>query len=381
MEPIRVAQIMGKMLYGGTESVVMNYYRHIDRTKVQFDFVADSDSVMPIPRKDEIESLGGRVFIVPPYQRLHEYIPALVKLFKEQNYQIVHAHLNTINVFSMYAAKKAGVPVRISHSHSTAGKGETKKNILKYMLRPFAKIYPTHYAACSRLAGEWLFGKKAMEQGKVTIFNNAIELDKFRFDENVRKEVREELGIGDDKFVIGHVGRFCYQKNQDFLIDIFEEVYKQNPNAMLLMVGEGEDLQRIKERVENLGGGVQILGNRNDVDRLYQAMDIFVFPSRYEGLGLVAVEAQVSGLKVVASSMVPSEAKINSNVDFIDLNEDVDKWVNAVIKENLRRDNRCMSEDYDIIQQALKLQNYYRGVFDEHKERNTEKHLVLGQSQ
>lgn len=254
MEPIRVAQVMGKMLYGGTESVIMNYYRYIDRSKIQFDFIADSDSVMPIPRKDEIESLGGRVFIVPPYQRLHEYIPALVRLFKEQNYQIVHAHLNTINIFPMYAAKKAGVPVRISHNHSTAGKGETKKNILKYTLRPFAKIYPTHYAACSRLAGEWLFGKKAMEQGKVTIFNNAIELDKFRYNEQVRKEVRKELGISDDKFVIGHVGRVCYQKNQDFLIDIFEKVYEQNPNAILLMVGEGEDLERIKERVRNLGG-------------------------------------------------------------------------------------------------------------------------------
>lgn len=380
MEPIRVAQIMGKMLYGGTESVVMNYYRHIDRTKVQFDFIADSDSVMPIPRKDEIESLGGRIFIVPPYQKLHEYIPALVKLFKDQNYQIVHAHLNTINVFPMYAAKKAGVPVRISHSHSTAGKGEIKKNIFKYMLRPFAKTYPTHYAACSRLAGEWLFGKKAMEQGKVTIFNNAIELDKFRFDEQVRKEVREELGIDENKFVIGHVGRFCYQKNQDFLIDVFKEVYKQNPNAMLLMVGEGEDLERIKERVKNLGG-VQILGNRNDVARLYQAIDVFVFPSRYEGLGLAAVEAQISGLKVVASSMVPSEVKINDNVDFIDLNKDLGEWVTAVIKENMRCDNRCSSEDYDIIQQALKLQNYYRGVFDEHKQRNPRKYIVLRKSQ
>lgn len=254
MEPIRVAQVMGKMLFGGTESVVMNYYRHIDRTKVQFDFIADSDSKMPIPRKEEIERFGGRIFIVPPYQRIHEYIPALIKLFREQKYQIVHAHISTLNVFPLYAAKRAGVPVRISHSHTTAAKGEWRKNILKYSLRPFAKVYATHYAACSEMAGKWLFGKKTMGHGEVTILHNAIELDKYKYDENVRKEVRKELGLDEDKFVIGHVGRFCYQKNQDFLIDVFEEVYKRNPNAVLLMVGDGEDLPRIKERVKNLKG-------------------------------------------------------------------------------------------------------------------------------
>lgn len=253
MEPIRVAQVMGKMLFGGTESVVMNYYRHIDRTKVQFDFIADSDSRMPIPRQDEIERLGGRVFIVPPYQKLHEYIPALVRLFREQDYQIVHAHISTLNVFPLYAAKKAGVPVRISHSHTTAARGEWKKNILKYSLRPFAKTYATHYVACSKLAGEWLFGKKAMEQGKVTIFHNAIELDRYRYDERIRKGVRKELGIDDDKFVIGHVGRFCYQKNQEFLLDVFAEVQKQNPDAVLLLVGDGSDRKKIEEKARQLG--------------------------------------------------------------------------------------------------------------------------------
>ena len=254
--PIRVAQVMGKMLYGGTESVVMNYYRHIDRTKIQFDFIADSDSTMPIPRKNEIESLGGRVFIVPPYQKLQEYIPALIKLFKEQNYQIVHAHISTLNVFPLYAAKIAGVPIRISHSHTTVAPGEWKKNILKYMLRPFAKVYATHYAACSSYSGEWLFGRNSMECGKVTIFNNAIDLEKFQFNPVVRNEVRKELDI-EDKFVIGHVGRFCYDKNHEFLIDVFERVYEKNPNAVLLLVGDGKERKRIEEKINKIkiGGG------------------------------------------------------------------------------------------------------------------------------
>lgn len=251
-EPMRVAQVVGKMKNGGVEAVVMNYYRHIDRSKVQFDFFVDEDSTW-IP-KDEIESLGGRVYIVPPYQKLHKYIPALIKLFKENDYKIVHAHLNTLNIFPLFAAKRAGVPIRICHNHSTAAKGETKKNVLKYTLRPFAKVYATHYAACSKYAGEWLFGKKSVERGEVTIFNNAIDLEKFKFDPKVRDEVRKELGI-EDKFVMGHVGRFCYQKNQDFLIDVFQEVYKKNPNAVLLLVGDGKDRKRIEEKAKFLGGG------------------------------------------------------------------------------------------------------------------------------
>lgn len=252
MEPIRIAQIVGKMMNGGVEAVVMNYYRHIDREKVQFDFIVDEDSTV-IP-KEEIESLGGRIFIVPPYQKLNKYMPALIKLFKENKYKIVHSHINTLSVFPLYAAKKAGVPVRIAHNHSTAAPGEWKKNILKYTLRPFAKVYATHYAACSRYAGEWLFGKRSMERGEVTIFNNAIDLDKFKYDENVRIEVRKELGL-EGKFVIGHVGRFCYQKNQEFLIDVFEEVYKQNPNAVLLLIGDGPDREKIEEKIRKLSSG------------------------------------------------------------------------------------------------------------------------------
>ena len=358
MEPIRVAQVMGKMLYGGTESMVMNYYRHIDRTKIQFDFIADSDSTMPIPRRDEIESLGGRIFVVPPYQSLREYIPALVGLFREQNYKIVHTHINTLNVFPLCAAQKAGVPARISHSHTTVAKGEIKKNIFKYALRPFSKTFATHYAACSKSAGEWMFGKEAMERGDVTVFNNAIEINKFRYNEQTRKEVREELGISDDKFVIGHVGRFCYQKNQDFLIDIFEEVYGKNPDSMLLMIGNGEDLTRIKERVKNLDG-VIILSNRSDIYRIYNAMDVFVFPSRVEGFGLAALEAQVNGLKVIASSVLPKEIKLNGNAVFISLNENKDKWVNAVCEENMRESNCGALNEYDIERQTLKLQKYY----------------------
>ena len=364
MEPIRVAHVMGKMVRGGVESVVMNYYRNIDRRKVQFDFFADSDSVDPLPYKEEIESLGGRIYIVPPYQQINKYLPALTKLFKENGYKIVHSHLNTLSVFPLYAARRAGVPVRIAHNHSTAAKGETKKNIMKYALRPFAKVNATHYAACSRYAGEWLFGKKSMERGEVTIFNNAIDLDKFRFDPAVRDEVRRELGI-QNKFVVGHVGRFCFQKNHEFLIDIFAEVHKQNPNSVLLLVGDGEDIEKIKDKAKMLRGGVIFLGNRSNVEQLYQAMDVFVLPSRVEGFGIVAIEAQASGLKVVASTAVPNVTNISNNMKFLNFTDGVNAWAKEILNTNKRIIKFTKTDDYDIFKQSKKLCLYYEGIKNE----------------
>ena len=358
--PMRIAQIMGKMDNGGVEAVIMNYYRNIDRSKVQFDFIVDGDSKF-IPR-DEIESLGGRIYIVPPYQKIGKYISALVKLFKENNYQIVHSNINTLSVFPLFAAKKAGVPVRIAHNHSTAAKGETKKNILKYILRPFSKVFATHYAACSEYAGEWLFGKKAMESGKVTIFNNAIDLNKFKFDKNVRNEVRKKLGI-EDKFVIGHVGRLCFQKNQEFLIDVFEEVHRRNPNTVLLLIGDGEDREKIENRIKDMHG-VFLLGNRNDVNRLYQAMDVFVLPSKYEGLPVVGVEAQTSGLPCVLSDKMTAETKMTDNVTFLSTDDSTKEWVEAIddmriLPRNIGAYIDLFNNGFSIKERACKLTELY----------------------
>lgn len=187
--PIRVAQIVGKMNGGGVEAVVMNYYRHIDRSRVQFDFLVDSDSQL-VPR-EEIESLGGRVFEVPPYQDVLAYRRELLRLFKQEDWKIVHSHINALSVFPLSAAKKAGVPVRIAHSHSTAGKGEYAKNAIKSMLKTQANRYPTHRFACSKYAGKWLFGKNA----DFEVVYNAIDLKRFRFDAETRAKARADLGL------------------------------------------------------------------------------------------------------------------------------------------------------------------------------------------
>ena len=283
-EKIIIAHIMGKWNGGGVESVVMNYYRNIDRNKIQFHFLCDEDST-DIPY-EEIEKLGGKVIVIPPYQKLFKYQKELYRIFKENNYKIVHSHINALSVFPLRIAKKAGIPIRIAHSHSTSNKKEWKKNILKMILRPLSKLYANNYFACTEYAGKWLFGKKVVERKELNVINNAIDLKKFEFNENTRKALREEFGIKDDTLIIGHVGRFMKQKNHEFLIDVFEKAIKQDDNIYLILVGQGPLEDKIKEMAKEKGieNKILFLGQRNDVNKLYQAMDIFVLPSLYEGL-------------------------------------------------------------------------------------------------
>lgn len=270
-EPIRIAQIMGKWVGGGVESVVMNYYRHIDRTKIQFDFICDSDST-DIPY-EEIEKLGGRVILIPPYQHIFKYNKELLKVFKENNYKIVHSNINTLSVFPLRIAKKAKIPVRIAHSHSTSNKKEWKKNLLKNILKPFSKVYANKYMCCSELAGRWLFGDKEYDKGTVYLLNNAIDLNKYKYDVKIRKNKRKELSIKDSTFVVGHIGRFVEQKNHRFLIDIFDVIHKRHNNSILLLAGQGPLMDEMKQKVKDLGleDSVRFLGQRSDAAELYQA--------------------------------------------------------------------------------------------------------------
>ena len=363
-EPIRVAHIIGKWLGGGVEAVVMNYYRHIDRTKIQFDFLCDEDSTN-IPY-EEIEQLGGRVILIPPYQKVFKYQKELIRIFKENNYKIVHSHINTLSVFSLRAAKKAGVKVRIAHSHSTTNKKEWKKNLLKQVLRPFSKVYATDYMCCSELAGRWLFGDKTYDSGKVYLLNNAIDLDKFKYNESLRKKKRKELGISDDTLVIGHIGRFVAQKNHTFLIDIFNEVHKKNSNSLLLLVGQGPLKEEIENKVKELqlNDSVRFLGQRNDANELYQAFDVFCLPSLYEGLPVVGVEAQATGLLCIFSDDMTKETKVLDTTEFLSLNQSVEEWANDIIKKHSkyeRKDvkNIIADNNFDIIFESKKLENKY----------------------
>ena len=363
-EPLRVAQIIGKWVGGGVEAVVMNYYRHIDRNKIQFDFICDSDSTN-IPY-DEIKKLGGKVILIPPYQKVFKYHRELKKVLKEGNYKIVHSHINALSVFSLWAAKSAKVPVRIAHSHSTSNKKEWKKTLLKNILRPFSKVFATDYFCCSELAGRWLFGNKTYDQGKVYLLNNAIDVDKFKYNEKIRKEKRKELNIKDKDLVIGHIGRFVKQKNHEFLIDIFNEVHKQNKNTILLLAGEGPLKEEIENKVKDLGleKNVKFLGQRKDANELYQAMDVFLLPSLYEGLPVVGVEAQAAGLLCFFSTDMTKETKVLETTQFISLTNTPQYWSKEISKQlnsytRADTEKEITQNNFNIKVEANKLEQQY----------------------
>lgn len=360
--PIRIAQIIGKWVGGGVEAVVMNYYRNIDKTKIQFDFICDNDSTN-IPYQ-EIEQLGGKVILIPPYQHQKSYQKELQKILKQNNYKIIHSHINTMSVFPLYAAKKVGISIRIAHSHSTSNKVEWKKNILKNILRPYSKIYATDYFCCSELAGKYLFGNKTYNEGKVFLLNNAIDLDKYKYNEKERNKQRKKLNINKDAIVIGHIGRFVKQKNHSFLIDIFKKINELNNNTILILVGQGPLENEIKSKVKklNLDNKVIFLGQLEETNNIYQAFDIFLLPSLYEGLGMVLIEAQVSGLPCIASKEVPTIAKVTNNLHFIDLNN-LEEWTNYISKLEIKERNNYLKEirnnGYDIKIESKKLELKY----------------------
>lgn len=368
-EPIRVAQIMGKWLGGGVEAVVINYYMHIDRTKIQFDFICDEDSTN-IPY-EEIEQLGGKVILIPPYQRAFKYHKELKRVLKEGNYKIIHSHISTMSVFSLFAAKCAGVPVRIAHSHSTTNKKEKKKNLMKQVLRPFSKVFATDYMCCSELAGRWLFGDKEYDKGDVYLLNNAIDLDKFKYNEALRKKKRKELGIKDDTLVIGHIGRFVAQKNHDYLIDIFNEIHKKNNNSILLLAGQGPLMEDIKNKVKelNLEDSVKFLGQRNDANELYQAFDVFLLPSLYEGLPVVGVEAQAAGLLCYLSDDMTKETKVLDITKFMSLNNTPEEWADNIlddVKKYKRIDvsKEMTAKNFNIKEEVKRLEKYYLNLYN-----------------
>ena len=312
-EPIRIAQIMGKMNSGGVESVVMNYYRNIDKNKVQFDFIVDEDS-KNIP-KEEIENMGGKIILVPPYKNILSYMNILKNILRKGNYKIVHSHLNTLSVFSLYAAKMA------------------------------------------------------YDNDEVKLINNAIDVDKFIYNEEIRNIVRKEFDF-ENKFVIGHVGRFVDQKNHTGLIDIFNEIYKANKESILLLAGDGPLLKSIRDKVDslNLTDAVKFLGVRSDINNIMQCIDVFLLPSLYEGLPVVGVEAQASGSLCILSSNMTKETKVIETTKFLPISDEPKAWAKYILEEykNFKRKDtkqEIINSNFEIKSEATKLQNDYLKLY------------------
>ena len=361
--PIRVAQVMGKMLGGGVESVVMNYYRHIDRSRVQFDFLVDSDSTL-VP-SEEIEDLGGNIYEIPPYQHIFDYQRSLQNLFKQQKWQIVHSHINTLSVFPLRAATITGVPVRIAHSHATMGKGEAKRNLIKMILRPLSNVYSTNRVACSNYAGNWLFGKNAL----FSVIPNAIDLNKFLFNAEIRKAVRHAWGVNEECCVVGNLGRMENTKNQSFLIDAFAKLHAEFENSILVIAGCGSLQKTLERKVCDLGleQSVFFLGQVDNVGDLYQGMDVFALPSLYEGFGMALLEAQVSGIPCVTSNRVSPEVVLSDNCKLLPLEDGATAWARAMRTQFINGARYELAKEtlecFDIDSAAAKLCTFYSMLY------------------
>ena len=352
------------MRNGGLEGTALNYYKYIDRSRIQYDFLIDEDSPHSMP-EELIKDLGGRILTVPPYQKAPAYHKALYTLFKTEHYPLVFSHINTLSVFPLYAAYRAGVPVRVALSQSTAGKDGLIRNAMKYTLRNFSRTFATHWCACSRLAGQFQFGNKAMYSGKVRIWPNAIELERFAYNEAVRHEMRKVLGL-EGKFVVGHAGRFMHQKNHMFLLEIFREVKARKPESALLLAGDGPLFNMFREKVNALGLSEDVVfaGNVHDMERYYQAMDVFIFPSLYEGLPVVGSEVQVSGLPFLCADTVTPETKFCDNMRFMSLRESARDWAREALRisnGHIRRDMSQPARDagFDIKAQGARMSEWY----------------------
>lgn len=324
-EPVRILQIVTSMNRAGLETMLMNFYRKVDRSRVQFDFVVHRHEKGAYD--DEILELGGRIYRMDPIgsKSMLTYRKKFKSFLKEHpEYKIVHAHLDALSALPLSAARDCGVPTRIAHSHNSNFDFD-----LKYFIRQFHKRRIVRYAnslvACSDNAGRFMFGKTA----KFSLIHNAIDMNKYAFNPEKREEYRSLLDVEGD-YVIGHVGRFVRQKNHAFLIQVFEQLLEKCSNAKLVLVGEGDLESLIRDTVGERGieDRVIFMGSRPDVSELMQAFDVFVLPSLYEGLPVVAVEAQASGLPALVGSNVSRECELTDDIGFVDL--ELEKWVEEI---------------------------------------------------
>ena len=358
MEPIRVLHIVMYMGHGGAETMIMNYYRNIDREKLQFDFLVHRDFEGAYDK--EILALGGKILRIPrmnPFSKRYRH--ELNDFFKNHSeYKIVHSHIDCMSSLPLFYAKRHNVPIRIAHSHNS-----NQDRDIKYPLRLFYKNKLTKtsniFFACGKKAGDWMFDGKPY-----ILLPNAIDSILFSYNETIRSDMRKELAI-DNSLVIGHVGRFNKQKNHEYLVDIFNCFYQRHKNSKLLLVGDGPCKDNVlkKAKYYNIENAICFLGQRNDINKVLQAMDIFVFPSLFEGTPLTVIEAQAAGLPCLISDKVPIDCKKTDLVYQIKLSDSPEKWADK-IEELLKIKRRNTYDEikksgFDVKTNAEKLEIFY----------------------
>lgn len=358
MEKIRVLQVVSKMNMGGAENFVMNMYRNVNKDLVQFDFITHGRGIFD----DEIKALGGRIYYLKYINKIGPvlYRKQLKRFFEQHNeYKVIHSHVNQTSGVILDVAKKCGIPVRIAHSHSTNTLSNLVVKQYKKLLQKKLNLVANIKLACSDEAGRWLYGNTGY-----TVIKNAIDTEKFKFNKENRKKIRKKLNIEEDGIVIGHVGRLEKVKNHDFLLDVFHEISTKNPNYILMLIGEGSLQKEIELKVKNMNltGKVLLLKNQKDINEFYSAMDIFVFPSLYEGIPLTLVEAICNGLPIYCSSNISHEFETQKNVKYLAISNK-SNWINEILSKDVKLERYSVDADflnnYDIKKEAQKLQNIY----------------------
>lgn len=357
MKKIKIAQVVGNARAGGVISCVLNFYRNIDRDRFQFDFYTYG----PSSHDKEIMELGGRVFYIPDVLSFFKSVSAMKSHFKKENYYAVHAHLTSLSFVPLLAAKRVGVENRICHAHSTSHKSE-KVWLVKNTLKHISKLYPTRLAGCSKLSNNWLYGKKKGEDA--FLLRNAIDLTRFRPDAERGAEMKAELGL-EGKKVVGCICRFEFQKNIPFLIDAFASLLLEDKNAHLVLVGGGSEEKEILEKIVNYGisENVHILRETQKPEDYFAAFDLFVLPSRFEGLPLVAVEAQAMGIPCLLSDLITDEVNVTGECRFLSI-QSFGAWAEKMLDmlaSAKRYDamDKITAAGYDIKRESKRLEEFY----------------------
>lgn len=363
---IKVLHIAPDIDGGGVGAVVYNYMSHMNKDGIQAE-VLTSDHGYKQLLEEEFEKCNVKVItIIPRRENIKLHFQKVKEIISTGHYDVVHCHEQNWSYFYLCLAKKHGVGVRIAHSHLTTQDNNKTKIMILNLFNPLLKRTATGYFACGKEAGKYMWGKKIADSGQLYIMNNAVDSQKFEFNEDIRRQYRSRLNF-EDKFVIGHVGRFSTQKNHKFLVDVFSECVKQMPNSQLVLVGKGELEDSIKQKVNDMGltEKVTFLGLRSDVSALLNAFDVFLLPSLYEGLPVVGIEAQANGLPCIYSDTITKEAVLLDTTQTVSLDNPISCWVdeikNIYSKKIIRKDAIRVIRDrgFDINIEAERLKKYY----------------------
>lgn len=363
---IRVLHVLGGLNRGGAETMVMNFYRSMDRNKVQFDFIIHSNSQNDY--RKEIEEMGGKIYVFPKFKgyNIMNYRKVWKNFFENHpEYKIIHSHIRSYASLFFPIASKYGLKT-IIHSHSTSN-GKGVKSIIKYILQKPLANQADYLFACSEEAGRWLYGSKKIKGDNYFLVKNSINVENYKYNENIRNKYRDYLGIKNN-IVLGHVGRLSGPKNHKFLLKVFKGVLERNEKSVLLIVGDGDLEDEINKKINelNLEGKVYMLGSRDDINCILQAIDIFLFPSIWEGLPVAVVEAESSGLPCIVSETVTNEVKLLPTLKYLPINKGEDIWIKTVLNTNLSRfkgaSEVIKSEGFDIRETSKWLLKFYKSL-------------------